>query len=334
MKDRYTIKNLTERVETASTEFEMNNTELKRKYLIWNISIFNKLASKVSVSKGTFGTGYPFYALDENLQGKLPIIQEQIRYNRQLVRDGRPIQKSIWLCKNCLEKEYSNMPDLKKICKPCPNMLDKLKPRKIINRLPDIDMWLICEDGKTKQAEEEFTILLQKYKMDTSDLDPLLSIENVSKIANLLKNGEMPKIFLPLDAHIIEYSKLKELIEKVPRTLQETKEKEIVPYLPIQPRSYRKKWQYDDEAYNFICDYLSSFTPFEIPEGLRASVDNSRKKVASEFTSEELFGVLLDSATKSSFRRFQSVELKEIFMNKVDKWKRIQNKTLDDDLFI
>lgn len=64
MEDRYTIKNLTERVETASTEFEMNNTELKRKYLIWNISIFNKLASKVSVSKGTFGTGYPFYALD------------------------------------------------------------------------------------------------------------------------------------------------------------------------------------------------------------------------------------------------------------------------------
>lgn len=26
-------------------------------------------------------------------------------------------------------------------------MNDKLKPRKIINRLPDLDMWLVCEDG-------------------------------------------------------------------------------------------------------------------------------------------------------------------------------------------
>lgn len=141
------IRSLTERVEKASTDFEKTNTELKRRYIVWNIEVFNKIGSLVSVGKGTFGTGYPFYALDENLQGKLPIIEEQIRYNRQLVRDGEPVQKSIWQCKKCLEQNYSEMPDLKKLCKPCPNTIDELKPRRIINRLPDIDMWLVCDDG-------------------------------------------------------------------------------------------------------------------------------------------------------------------------------------------
>ena len=135
MEDNITIGELTNKVEKASTDFEKTNTELKRKYLIWNIEAFNSIASAVTVSKGSFGTGYPFYALDKNLQGPLPIIQEQIRYNRQLVRDGEPFQKSIYLCKSCLKKNYETMPDLKTVCKPCPNMPNTLKPRKIVNKL-------------------------------------------------------------------------------------------------------------------------------------------------------------------------------------------------------
>lgn len=157
MKENITIQELTGKVEKASTDFEISNTDLKRKYILWNIEVFNILAKHVSVSKGTFGTGYPFYVLDNNLQGTLPIIPEQIRYNMQLVKDGKPFQKSIWLCKSCLEEKYSSMPDLKKICKPCPNVPKELKPRKIINRLPDIDMWLVCDDGSIEQAQTELT---------------------------------------------------------------------------------------------------------------------------------------------------------------------------------
>lgn len=100
MKENITIQELTGKVEKASTDFEISNTDLKRKYILWNIEVFNILAKHVSVSKGTFGTGYPFYVLDNNLQGTLPIIPEQIRYNMQLVKDGKPFQKSIWLCVN------------------------------------------------------------------------------------------------------------------------------------------------------------------------------------------------------------------------------------------
>ena len=321
MSEDYTIRGMTEKVEKASTTFERTNTELKRKYLIWNIDVFNQIARLVSVSKGSFGTGYPFYALDENLEGKLPVIEEQIRYNRQLVRDGEPVQKSIWKCKSCLERNYADMPDLKRICKPCPNVIPELKPRKFINRLPDIDMWLVCEDGKVEQAQQELTRLLDKYKMNTSDKAPFTSIDNVSEIAQMIKNGKFPKIFLPIDSHIIEYSKIKRLLEQVPDELQCAKQAHSRPYLPIWPKSYRKEWQYDDEAYNFIYDYLSAFTDFNFPQELKSSLDESRKRVVSENTPEELYEFLMQSATSANFRRFQSLELEDIFMHRISTWK-------------
>ena len=60
MKKDITVKELVSLVEKSSTDFEEENSELKRKYLIWNIETFNFLASKVSVGLGSFGTGYPF----------------------------------------------------------------------------------------------------------------------------------------------------------------------------------------------------------------------------------------------------------------------------------
>lgn len=329
-----TIEEMINKVETASTDFEKTNTELKRKYLIWNIEAFNSLASSVSVSKGSFGTGYPFYALDTNLEGPLPIIQEQIRYNRQLVRDGEPFQKSIYLCKSCLEKNYKNMPDLKTVCNPCPNMIDTLKPRKLINRLPDLDMWLICEDGCIEKAQEELSTLLKKYDMRTSDVDPFLSIDDVAQISELLKSGNKPGIFLPIDTHIIEYSALKELIEQVPETLKEAKQNIKKPYLPIHPKSYRKQWQYDDEAYNFIYDFLSAFTSFNFSEELQQSLAQSRLEVANNYTPEELFNFLLQSATPANFRRFQSMHLEDYFFKRVEGWKSDlipQSKQENDD---
>ncbi len=321
MNNEITIKEITQKVEKSSTNFEKTNTDLKRKYLLWNIEAFNIIASKISTNRGTFGTGYPFYALDGNLNGKLPIIEEQIRYNRQLVKNGEAVQKSIWECKRCLDEKYASMPDLKRICKPCPNMLDELKPRKIINRLPDIDMWIVCEDGKTNEVEKQLQKLLESFNMQPSDIKPFSAIEKVEEISKDLEEGRIPKNFLPMDIHIMEYSEMKELIKEVPRVLREAKQEEKTPYLPIHPKSYRKTWQYDDEAYNFIYDYLSAFTPFNFEKELQATLDNSKRQVIRENTKEELLDFLLKSATKANFRRFQSLELEEIFLKRVESWE-------------
>lgn len=320
MNESKTIKDVVEEAERSSTTFEKTNTDLKRKFLKWNIEVFKMIASTVTVNRGSFGTGYPFYVLDENLNGEIPIISEQIRYNRQLVRDGEPVQKSIWQCKSCLERNYDMMPDLKIVCKPCPNMLDSLKPRKIINRLPDLDMWLVCEDGKVEQAQTELSELLEKYNMRTSDVSPLRTLSDVAKIATTLKDGGFPKVFLPIDAHIMEKSKLMELIEQVPDELQLAKAEERKPYLPIRPKSLRKEWQYDDEAYNFIYDYLSAFTAFNFTEGMEETLQKSRTRVIRENTPEELFNFLTQAATPANFRRFQEHELEDIFYKRIASW--------------
>lgn len=322
-----TIKEVTETVERTSTTYETTNTDLKRKYLIWNIEAFNLLASAVTVNRGSFGTGYPFYALDKNLNGKLPIITEQIRYNRQLVKDGEPVQKSIWKCKSCLKKNYEIMPDLKVVCKPCPNVLDTLKPRKIINRLPDIDMWLVCQDGTVEKAQKELSDLLEHHNMRTSDVDPLQSLNDVVKIATQLKNQKFPKIFLPIDAHIVEFAKLKDLIEQVPDELQKAKAEGKRPYLPIRPKSLRKEWQYDDEAYNFISDFLASFTSFHFTQELEETLQKSRARVIRENTPDELLNFLMKSAKPSTVRRFQTRELQETFLKRIADWQE-QTKTV------
>lgn len=334
-KNNPTIEQLTQSVETASTSFEQTNTEIKRKYLLWNIESFNIIASKVSTGLGTFGTGYPFYALDTSMNGSLPIICEQIRYNRQLVKDGKPFQKSIWHCKSCLSQNYDSMPDLKSVCLPCPTIPHVLKPRKIVNRLPDIDMWLVCQDGQVETAQQELIKYLENNNMHTSDVDPLSSIDDVIKISQMLKENIIPKIFLPIDTHIVEYSTIKSLIEQVPSVLLDAKSNGKTPYLPIYPKSYRKQWQYDDEAYNYIYDFLSAFTSFNFPEDLQESLEVSRKKVASAYTPEELFDILCQTATDSNRRRFESVDLRSLFIKKMSEWQKLQkpynNPSHDED---
>lgn len=316
----------------ASNDYETTNTDLKRKYLIKNIQIFNYIASLVSVNKGTFGTGYPFYVLEKGLTGQLPVIQEQIRYNKELLNHARTTTEQKWTCAECLTKRYHDMPDLKQICKPCPNIDNELKPRKIINRLPDLDMWLVCGDGHLEKAQRQLSRLLERYGIHTSDVDPLQTIRDMDEIIGDIKNGVMPTKYLPIDGHIIEYSKLQKLIARVPETLRFASENNIRPYLPIHPKSYRKTWQYDDEAYNFICDFLGSFTEFNLPTQLIQQVQRTREIVAQDFSAQELYNFLLQSSTEANRRRFSEPALKDRFFRKVQAWNVSPKQSKDEEI--
>ena len=63
--------------------------------------------------KESFATGYPFCVLEEGLNGDLPVINEQIRYNDELAFNASKSDKKYWVCADCMEKNYFNMPDLK-----------------------------------------------------------------------------------------------------------------------------------------------------------------------------------------------------------------------------
>ena len=307
----------------ASTIFELNNTELKRLYILENIKKFNAIREKDEISNisGTFGTGYPFYALDSNLEGHLPIIKEQLRYNNELLKRIKESNKIIWECGKCLEEQGEKLPDLKQICKPCPRIDGELKPRKIINRLPDIDMWMVTPKDSVEQVKEKMITEFAKLDLYPSDIDPVRTMQDVIEIGDYIKHGNMPSKNLPLDAHIIDKETLISLIESVPKTLNESVS-ENTPYLPIQPQSYRKKWQYDDEAYNFIYDFLSAFTPFNCDRDIMEALIDSREKVARDFTNDELFKFLYAAATEANKRRFESKSLRRVFNERVETWRK------------
>lgn len=304
----------------VSTRFERCNNNLKRKYLIKNIERINMIMSHAPGYCGSFGTGYPFYVLDENLEGELPIIEEQIRYNDELVRETSGME--CWQCENCLNTKGFWMPDLKRICKPCPQVKDSIKPRKVINRLPDIDMWMICADGKVEEAKATLVKLFDNYDMHVSDIDPVRTINDVEDIVSDLEAGKMPNKMLPLDVHIIQYSKFASLLDEIPFSLLSAMEQGQIPYLPIHPISLRKTWQYDDMAYNFVLDYLLSITPFNWEGKLQRKFDLSKMIVGNSFTEEDLKEMLMKVAPDSVTRRFETPQLQKRYESRVNSWKK------------
>lgn len=311
--------NICEVAANASNTFEKNNTELKRKYIKKNIDIINYIFRSMPGFCGSFGTGYPFYVLNSNMSGNLPIIEEQLRYNNELIMEANDC--IIWPCLECLKKNSSLMPDLKQICKPCLMVKDSLKPRKVINRLPDIDMWMICEDAKVDEVKEKLVKIFNVLDMHTSDVDPVETIKEVAEISKDIEMGIMPEYYLPLDVHIIEYSKIKDLIEKVPFCLIDAYKNKKNPYLPIHPISLRKTWQYDDMAYNFILDYLFSLTPFNFENTLMEKLKMTRSFINNTFTQEQLLFMLDEVAPDSVKRRFENNELKKCYSRRIKTWK-------------
>lgn len=314
----------------ASTIFEETNTELKKEYLINYIKLYNDIVSSVPGYKGSFGTGYPFYALGKNFEGTLPVIEEQIRYNNELIKDLHDYlvqpnhyygKDRLWHCESCLIENNKEMPNLKIVCNRCPDVRRKLRPRKIINRLPDIDLWMIIEDGYEDVTKKKLIELFEKNNLRTSDVDPISTINEVYEIATNLQNGVMPTSHIPLDTHIINYSTIYNLIDKTPGEMDVAKKMNKIPYLPILPESLRKTWQYDDEAYNFIHDYLYALTEYNFEKSLLERLKETRKEIVDKYSNAELERVAILTGTKSVSRRQENYVLKKRFNERINSWR-------------
>lgn len=305
-------------VARISSLYENLNTDLKKEYLIKNIETLLEIMKNTIGFKGAFGTGYPFYALDD-LKGKLPVIKEQIDYNFLLEQASLKSNRKYWTCGDCMYEKQ--MPDLKAMCKPCPNMDDELKPRKIINRLPDIDMWMICDDEKTEEAKNNIQNMLRQNNINVSDIDPLKTIKEIKSITIDLLNDKMPTYYLPPDIHIIELSIFKELLKSVPNVILESIQNDIIPFMPIHPHSLRKKWQYDDTAYNFILDYIYSLTPFEFDSDLTYMLNVTKTKISHMCTCKDLEELLDKVSSDAVKRRNKTKKLERNYRKRVKKWK-------------
>ena len=318
MHDKFESINIGKYVADISDDYELCNNELKKEYMRFNIEIINAVMRSIKGYAGSFGTGYPFYVLKENFEGELPIIEEQIRYNNELRECSDKSNRSCWYCYDCLHNIGSIMPDLKQWCKPCPYMDDGLKPRKIINRLPDMDMWMIVEDDKYEEAKTKLLDRFNKLGLYTSDVDPIRSIKELDEVVSDLKNGNMPRKYLPLDVHIVKKS---ELILAMDRTYKAFLYNIQNPYVPMLPLSLRKTWQHDDTAYNFAFDFLFSLTPFNWDEDIMKELTLIRREISNK-SDVELESILLNISGDSVKRRFETEELKLVFKERTNSWKR------------
>lgn len=308
-------------VADISDTYEKENGNLKITYINKNITKYRNIVRLIKTSKGNFGTGYPFY-INFNQMDKLPVIEEQLRYNNELRLAQQSVKSKVWPCETCLRRNGDIMPDLKQICKPCTKVKSELKPRKVINRLPDIDMWFICEDGTLLESSKILEEELKQAGFYTSDVDPVKTIHDLAEITDELKTGIMPKKYLPIDTHIIEYSELMKKIKSLSDEIAEGFTYEHIPYIPIHPLSLRKNWQYDDMAYNFVHDFISSFTEDYVyfDEKMLSTIRSVRKNLKSTYSIDELYNVLLDTGCESTRRRQKNPVLRKSFEERVKSW--------------
>lgn len=318
------MKNICLEVVESSNKFEENNfknKDLKKMYIKKNIDIINSVMEHTTGYRGSFGTGYPFYAIDNDFKEDLPVIKEQIRYNEELRTTILNAKLKKWPCESCLPVNGPYMEDLKQICIPCPKLEKELKPRKVINRLPDIDMWMVCEDTKVEEAKKELKETFDQLGMHTSDVNPIQTFKEFKEIITDLEDGKMPIKMLPLDVHVVKYSELSNLLDQVPFTILNSSNLGEVPYLPILPDSLRKKWQKDDEAYNFTLDFLYSMTDFKFEEILKQRLDYTRNLVARQLTEEKSMEMLDLVSPDSVKRRFENKTLKKSYKRRINSWK-------------
>lgn len=182
-------------------------------------------------------------------------------------------------------------------------------------------MWMICEDDKISLASKQLAYVFDDLGMCTSDVDPVKSIHDVYEIATSLDKEIMPSKKLPLDVHIIEYSKIEELLNKIVPTFIKATSNSVAPYLAIHPLSLRKKWQYDDVAYNFAFDYLFSLTPFSWEDDLNNKLMKSRFELRSLFSEDDLIEIFDLVASDSVKRRFETKTVKKCYGRRLKLWE-------------
>lgn len=317
LKERKNTLGIVEEIAKLSSFYELENTRLKIEHMQQEMNRIKEVFQLSRYYRGTFGTGYPFYATGEDMAYDLPVILEQIRYNNELVVHCSRQATRLWPCLECLEEKINDFPNLKVYCKTCAELPDALKPRKVINRMPDLDIWCVAEKRTTERICEELSSLLAQTSLTTSDVNPLQTFKDFKEIVLAIQSGEMPTKHLPMDIHVVEEGILNNLIEKVPYSIDAGNLD-----LLIYPYSLRKTWDYEAEGYNFIYDFLVAFSDLGLPKKTQKKIYESRKKLAERYSPEELYAIAMKIAVDSAKRRYETEQLKEVFMRKVEKWGR------------
>lgn len=294
----------------AAQEFNADQSVAKGRYLKEQFSDFATVASWVPGFQGSFGTGYPFYA--NRKDGTVVAIPEISRYIGTVEeKAGREAAASLgnWLCTVC--QVENSLTDLKSKCRPCG--LSAIKPRDMFKALPDLDCWVVV-DEVTPQREAQLQQYLARAGFFSSDPDIYFAIKDTTEVSQAVLNGQTPEKRLPIDLHIVSTQQMHDALKGVEHVATEVYRPGVVTgdeSVPIQPRSLHVTWEEADAPYDFMKDFLISFTPRDFRDSKLKVAINRTRNIIEECLSHGDRLELVRTHPKES-RQFEEPELQEL----------------------
>jgi hypothetical protein len=305
----------TELIETLdlARQFNADQSLIKGDYLRAQFDSFAEAASWMPGYQGVFGTGYPFYA--EREDGTVVAIDEIDRFVGT-IRDKAASDEmrgvGAWVCGAC--QVATEHRDLKERCRPCVDTT--LKPRDVFKALPDLDFWVIVDENNP-YIEGLLQTYMQRAGFQQSDADIYYSIKDTKSVLEGLQQGEQPEKRLPIDLHVITVSQLKQALTGVQDAV-----KTGDMYVPIAPRSLHVVWETVDEPYDFMKDFIFSFTPKDIAHEELGEMITETRKLVLQHIGPKLAEEVVKSAHPKERRQLGTPELGKLLLDRIESWKQ------------
>lgn len=306
----YRYKDLASILQRAQ-EFNEDESDSRGEYLSKQFEDFQEIVSRIPGSIGIFGTGHPFYATKET--GAIVPIEEVNRYIETYKNTAlEEARKNIgpWVCTICQTEK--SLPDLKEFCKPCNKVV--LRPRDIFKALPDLDFWAIA-DSNNPEYLSTLQSNLHRAGFFQSDVNIARSIQDTNTVMDTLARGYIPKERFPIDVHVITAENFHNALSGVRDKINlYGKNKEESLFVPISPMSLHVVWESTDKPYDFMKDYLFSFTPGKVSDLLASDIRHTDEIVRKFLDQDDIYSIV--ARHKKEERQLQTPDVRKILENR------------------
>ena len=298
----------------VAVRFTADESLTKGEYFNYQFNRFHDSVKDVPGVIGTFGTGHPFYAHQEN--GSIADIPEMRRYQKSFqaaINRDRLRSYGGWLCGAC--ELACNLPDLKKYCKPCDSV--DFKPRDIFKALPDLDYWVVVDDApeiKLRQQEKEIQECAQAAAFESSDRNIIQTLETTKYAMETVLRGIRPGAILPVDMHIVTKTDLLNCLSSTPNAIQAGNA------VKIAPRSLHKTWENTSKPYDFVKDFLFSLTPHTWKDNELLEALSSTRREVYDLVADDPIKAVSDRAEKEK-RQLEAPGVARCLRERIKSWK-------------
>jgi len=273
--------------------------------ILWRVQ--EELRQRVPQVRGGFGVGFPFHSTTSS--GELVANPEFDSYNLGFIdtitKAKQLSRTALWECSPC-QTEADFTPTS---CSDC--TLTTLKPREVMKAMPDVDMFIVCEDisPATLATIQDAAI---EGGFTQSDFDATGAIKRIGSILDSFADSAKPADYFPVDIHAVQE---KPMIE----ALQDIAKGETDITIPI--RSMYAGWK-RNEKIDFWFDFVFSgtFSPDACSEEVMQAVTQERNGLTEQYSNEAIESLVRQKSLRADVLLDYS-DTRQVFLDKIDSWK-------------